>query len=100
MRTVKAGRIAERTCKAVSATSRQPLRTGVDSLAPSEWRIAAMAANGQSNREIAKSLFLSLKTVEMHLSASYRKLEVHSRLELAEALARHERLPAWTVQLQ
>ena len=51
-----------------------------------------MAADGQSNREIAQALFLSLKTVEMHLSASYRKLDVHSRSELAEKLARHDRL--------
>jgi DNA-binding NarL/FixJ family response regulator len=77
--------------RASGARPRTPLRTGVDSLTPSESRIAAIAANGQSNREIAQSLFLSLKTVEMHLSASYRKLDVHSRSELAEALARHDR---------
>jgi DNA-binding NarL/FixJ family response regulator len=84
----------------VQDAPRTPLRTGVDTLTPSEWRITAMAADGQSNREIAQSLFLSLKTVEMHLSASYRKLDVHSRSEVAEALARHERLPARSVHFQ
>jgi DNA-binding CsgD family transcriptional regulator/Flp pilus assembly protein TadD len=74
--------------RASGARPRTPLRTGLDSLTASESRIAAMAADGQSNREIAQSLFLSLKTVEMHLSASYRKLDVHSRSELAETLAR------------
>jgi DNA-binding NarL/FixJ family response regulator len=59
-----------------------------------------MAADGQSNREIAPSLFISLKTAEMHLSATYRKLDVHSRSELADALAYHERLPARSVRLR
>jgi DNA-binding NarL/FixJ family response regulator len=84
--------------RASGARPRTPLRTGLDSLTASESRIAAMAADGQSNREIAQSLFLSLKTVEMHLSASYRKLDVHSRSELAETLVRHDRPLARSVQ--
>jgi DNA-binding CsgD family transcriptional regulator len=79
--------------RASGARPRTPLRTGVDSLTPSESRIAAIAASGQSNREIAQSLFLSLKTVEMHLSACYRKLDVHSRSELAEALSAADPTP-------
>jgi DNA-binding NarL/FixJ family response regulator len=46
-----------------------------------------MAAAGQSNREIAQALFVTLKTVEVHLSNAYRKLEIRSRHELAGALA-------------
>ncbi len=59
---------------------------GVESLTPSERRVAALAAEGRTNREIAQSLFLSVKTVEGHLSHAYRKLDVRSRGELAAAL--------------
>jgi DNA-binding NarL/FixJ family response regulator len=46
-----------------------------------------MAAAGQSNREIAQALFVTLKTVETHLSHCYDKLGVRSRHELTSALA-------------
>lgn len=58
-----------------------------DQLTPSEHRIATMAAHGNTNREIAQSLFLTVKTVEMHLSSAYRKLGVRSRRDLPETLA-------------
>ena len=45
-----------------------------------------LAAAGQSNAEIARTLFISLKTVETHLSRSYRKLEIGGRDGLAQAL--------------
>ena len=45
-----------------------------------------MAAEGRSNPEIAQALFVTVKTVEMHLSASYRKLDIRSRKELANVL--------------
>jgi DNA-binding CsgD family transcriptional regulator len=48
--------------------------------------VAGVAARGLSNREIAASLFLSRKTVEMHLSRVYRKLGIGSRAELCQAL--------------
>ena len=64
---------------------RDPTRR--DQLTPSEHRIATMAADGNTNREIAQSLFLTVKTVEMHLSNAYRKLGVRSRHDLPEALA-------------
>jgi Bacterial regulatory proteins, luxR family len=45
-----------------------------------------MARDGLSNREIAQALFLSPKTVEMHLSHAYRKLDLRSHAQLAGAL--------------
>lgn len=62
------------------------LAAGVESLTPSERRIAELAAEGLSNRDIAQSLFLTVKTVEGHLSHAYRKLDIGSRKELGDAL--------------
>jgi ATP/maltotriose-dependent transcriptional regulator MalT len=59
---------------------------GLESLTPSERRIAGLAAEGLTNREIAQTLFLSVKTVESHLRGAYRKLDVRSREELPHAL--------------
>jgi DNA-binding CsgD family transcriptional regulator len=46
-----------------------------------------MAADGRSNPEIAQALFVTTKTVEMHLGNAYRKLNIHSRRDLAAALS-------------
>ena len=77
---------AEGELRLTGARPRRKLLSGVESLTPSEHRIAALAAEGRSNREIAQHLFLTLKTVEGHLSRAYRKLDIGSRAELAEAL--------------
>lgn len=61
--------------------------TGVDSLTASERRVAELAARGRRNAEIAGLLFVSSKTVETHLSRTYRKLGIAGREGLAEALA-------------
>jgi DNA-binding NarL/FixJ family response regulator len=45
--------------------------------------VAELAAVGMSNREIAESLYVTLKTVEWHLRHTFRKLGVSSRHELA-----------------
>lgn len=66
----------------------RPARGGLDSLTPSERRIADMAADGRSNPEIAQALFVTVKTVEMHLGNGYRKLAIGSRRELADVLAK------------
>lgn len=58
----------------------------VDALTPSEHQIATLAAAGATNREIAKTLFVALRTVESHLSRTYRKLGVRSRKDLRTAL--------------
>jgi DNA-binding CsgD family transcriptional regulator len=55
-------------------------------LTPSERRVAELAADGMSNKEIARTLFLSVHTVEAHLSHSYAKLGVRSRTQLARAI--------------
>jgi DNA-binding NarL/FixJ family response regulator len=61
--------------------------TGVGSLTASERRVASLAAAGSSNREIAQTLFVTPKTVELHLSNAYRKLGIRSRRELPAQLA-------------
>jgi DNA-binding CsgD family transcriptional regulator len=55
-------------------------------LSPSEQRIAEAAARGERNREIARSQFVTIKTVEFHLGNIYRKLGIRSRTELASIL--------------
>ena len=60
---------------------------GRDALTPSELRVAQLAAAGQTNRQIAQTLFVTLRTVENHLTSSYAKLGISSRPQLAAALA-------------
>jgi DNA-binding NarL/FixJ family response regulator len=48
--------------------------------------VAQLAADAMSNKEIAQALFVTIKTVEVHLSHAYRKLEIASRAQLREAL--------------
>jgi DNA-binding CsgD family transcriptional regulator len=61
--------------------------TGRGSLTPSERRVTDLATEGMSNKEIAQALFVTLRTVEMHLSNAYRKLDISSREQLSAALA-------------
>ena len=71
----------------------RPDASRADELTPHELKIALLVAQGLTNREVAASLFLSPKTIEHHLSAIYRKLDVKSRTQLARLLA-EERAPA------
>jgi DNA-binding CsgD family transcriptional regulator len=73
--------------RATGARPRRPILRGVDSLSAQERRVATMAADGLSNREIAEALFLTRRTVEMHLTGAYRKLDVQGRDQLPAALA-------------
>jgi DNA-binding CsgD family transcriptional regulator len=59
---------------------------GHDALTPSEARVARMAAEGMTNKEIAQALFVTYKTVDTHLYRAYNKLGISSRRELREAL--------------
>ncbi len=61
--------------------------SGTDALTPSELRVAELAAGGMSNRDIAKALFISPKTVEANLARIYRKLDIHSRAHLSRHIA-------------
>ena len=60
--------------------------SGVESLTPSELRVARLAVEGMTNREIAQNLTVTTKTVETHLRHVYQKLDVAKRAELVEVL--------------
>jgi DNA-binding CsgD family transcriptional regulator/tetratricopeptide (TPR) repeat protein len=62
-------------------------RTGWDSLTPTETKIAALVQAGLSNPEIAARLFLSRRTVATHVSHILKKLDVHSRTDIAREAA-------------
>jgi DNA-binding CsgD family transcriptional regulator len=82
--------LAARAHEELIATGARPRRlraSGVDGLTPTEHRVAALAAEGLSNREIAQTLFVALRTVETHLSSVFRKLDLSSRTQLAPLLA-------------
>jgi ATP/maltotriose-dependent transcriptional regulator MalT len=81
--------LEERAHAELTAAGLRPRRrslTGVDSLTTGERRVAELAADGLSNREIAQALFVSMRTVETHLTHTYQKLGIRSRSELAAAL--------------
>ena len=82
--------LSERAAQELRATGARPRRlvlTGVESLTPSELRVARLAAEGRSNREIAQALFVTTATVETHLHHVFQKLDLKSRSELRDALA-------------
>lgn len=57
-------------------------------LTSQELHIAGLVAQGKSNKEIAATIYLSPKTVEYHLANTFRKLDIHTRAELARIMAR------------
>ncbi len=77
---------AEEELRATGASPRDVIRAGADELTASERRVAQLAATGISNKQIAQTLFVTVKTVETHLHRSYQKLDVTSRAQLAAAL--------------
>ncbi|WP_217914989.1 helix-turn-helix transcriptional regulator [Miltoncostaea marina] len=82
--------LAERVRSELRAAGVRPRRdalSGVASLTPGERRVVDLAAAGHSNRDIAQELYVTPKTVEVHLSNAYRKLRIGSRRELGRALA-------------
>ncbi len=72
--------------RATGARPRKAVYTGVESLTPSELRVARMAAEGKTNREIAQALTVTEKTIETHMRHVFQKLDVGRRTELAAAL--------------
>ena len=73
---------------AIGVRPRTSEQAGEDSLTPSERRVVEIAAMGSTNREIAQTLFVTEKTVETHLGRAFRKLDVSSRRQLPDVLAR------------
>jgi DNA-binding CsgD family transcriptional regulator len=85
-----AERLAARAMEELHASGARPRRemgSGPDALTSAEARVARMAADGMTNKEIAQALFVTAKTIEKHLGAVYRKLLVSSRSELRGALS-------------
>jgi DNA-binding CsgD family transcriptional regulator len=78
---------AETELRATGARPRRVLLTGLEALTASERRIAELAAQGLTNREIAQTLFITARTVEGHLTHVFYKLDVKARTELPAALA-------------
>jgi len=84
-----ATRLAEQAYEELQSAGAKPRKMlvgGVDALTPSERRVALMAAEGLSNKEIAQTLFVTVRTVETHLRHTYQKLDVPSREGLAPML--------------
>ena len=84
---------SERARTELTAAGGRPRRlvlTGLDSLTPSERRVAQLAAAGLANRDIAQQLFITTRTVEGHLTHVYQKLDITSREQLTDALATRE----------
>jgi DNA-binding CsgD family transcriptional regulator len=74
------------TLRAAGSRPRRPRTSGPTSLTQAQRDVALLAVDGLTNREIAEHLFVTIKTVETHLMAVYRKLGIRSRDELAGAL--------------
>ena len=84
-----AATLAERARSELKAAGVRPRRSAVsgpDALTPSERRVAELAAAGSSNRDIAQALFVTVRTVELHLTHVYAKLGIRARGEIAQAL--------------
>ena len=84
-----ARRIAGRARAELIAAGAKPRRdaiSGRDALTPGELRVARLAAEGLTNREVAQALFITTKTAKGHLSHVYHKLGITRRGELPDAL--------------
>jgi DNA-binding CsgD family transcriptional regulator/tetratricopeptide (TPR) repeat protein len=68
------------------ARPRRERLNGVEALTAGERRVAQMAAAGMTNREIAQALFVTIKTVALHLTHTYEKLDIAGRAQLPAAL--------------
>ena len=88
-RRLGARRLADEAEGELRAAGGRPRRldlTGPGSLTPAQRRVAELAARGLSNPEVAQALFVGVRTVETHLTATYGKLGIDSRDQLAAAL--------------
>jgi DNA-binding CsgD family transcriptional regulator len=81
--------VAARAHEELVTAGARPRRDPTESrstLTASELRVARMAADGMTNREIAQALFVTENTIETHLRSVFRKLDIRSRSQLARAL--------------
>ncbi len=78
--------VAHRALLATGARPRRPVSRGLAALTHSESQVARLAADGRSNAWIAETLFVTQRTVEVHLTSVYRKLGLSGRRELQNAL--------------
>jgi DNA-binding NarL/FixJ family response regulator len=72
---------------AAGARPRRFALVGREALTPTELRVAELAGEGRSNAEVARLLVVTVKTIEVHLSNAYRKLQIRSRTQLRQALS-------------
>ncbi|MET9548869.1 AAA family ATPase [Streptomyces sp. NPDC006627] len=80
---------------AAGGTEVRPERAPLERLTPQEMQVALVVGRGLTNHEVAERLFLSVKTVEFHLSNIYRKLDgVHRRAQLVRLLAQASEVSA------
>jgi DNA-binding NarL/FixJ family response regulator len=89
--------LAERARRELLAAGARPRRTaltGPDALTSAERRVAGLAADGLSNRQIAQHLFITQPTVETHLRHAFQKLGIASRADLPAHLAGEPPVPA------
>lgn len=90
---------ARRRLVAAGGRMREITASPVDLLTGTERKVATLAAAGGGNREIAESLFVTVRTVETHLTSVYRKLGLAQRADLASVLRTpsvpHPQAPAW-----
>ena len=82
-------RLRERARQELVLAGGRPRRvrvTGPRSLTAAQHQVARLGAAGRTNRQIAEELFVTIKTVETHLAAVYRKLGIATRDELADRI--------------
>jgi DNA-binding CsgD family transcriptional regulator len=82
--------LTERALQELRATGAKPrtvVVSGVEALTASERRVAEMAAEGHTNRQIAQALFVTVKTVDTHMTHVFQKLSLRSRDELRPVLS-------------
>lgn len=91
-------RIRNWNCSAAARRTRPPRRAGRplwgwESLTEAEHRVAGLVAQGLTNPQTAKRLFLSRHTIDFHLRQIFRRLDVASRVELTRVVLGHQNQP-------
>ena len=87
--------LAEAELRATGAKPRRVALSGVEALTASERRVAELAGDGLTNREIAQALFVTMRTVEGHLTRVFAKLELR-RAQRGSRIAGDPRRSAWS----